>query len=247
MNRQAAAVGAAALVACLLMSWPGTAAAGPDLASSFPGLAARSVVRDWITVRFEPRLTSPPRVPDTGTQEIEGSGVLIQYPFDIRLSAASARLYQFVCSSGGSADSECILWESGGSAQPRVALHVAGTAFAVPGDGCLYSAGHTNGWYDTRRKFCETGDRVEEVRQPFRHVGLRSEALRDLAVFADRGLTRFAGTIRKGAFVEVVLDDRGVYLVRDGFGITGWLRLPTTPPDDPQQASDIRGFFFAGD
>ena len=73
----------------------------------------------------------------------------------------------------------------------------------------------------------------------------------------DRGVTdpkyKNMGTTVVGAHFDdghvaiAHVGDSRVYLVRDGFGITGWLRLPTTPPDDPQQASDIRGFFFAGD
>ncbi len=210
--------------------------------AAFRTLTRKGLIDDWIEVLYRPALTLPPDEPDNGPIEIEGAGVLVQSPFKIRLSRRARAVWQLSCNTGGSGDPECALIREGAPVATAPSLTVAGEVFVFPGDGCLYSSSRTNSAFDVRRKFCERGGILEEVPQPMRYVGLRSEALRDLRIFADRGLARPSAIIAKGAAIEILIEDRGLFLVRDEFGLTGWIK----PPFE-QVGTHIKGLDFRGD
>jgi len=89
---------------------------------------------------------------------------------------------------------------------------------------------------------CRKDGSLQPVAQPFSYAGFQSKALRAIPLYADKQKSGIVTTIAQGAFVEVVLQDGDFFLLRDGFGLTGWAAL-----EQSQQATDIEGFFYNGD
>jgi hypothetical protein len=168
------------------------------------------------------------------------AGVYMAYPLDVKLSAGDKDYLVLRCDSGGSNDPQCVFSASQDPEQPGVAI--PGTLFVIPGDGCVYSGGHTNNMFSARALTCRKDGKLQPVAQPFSFAGFQSKALRKLTLYADKQKSDIVTTIAPGGFVEVVLQDGDVFLLRDGFGLTGWATLEFS-----QQASDIEGFFYNGD
>jgi hypothetical protein len=168
------------------------------------------------------------------------AGVTMAYPLDVKLSADDRDFLVLRCDSGGSNDPQCVFSASQDPDTPGVAI--PGTLFVIPGDGCVYSGGHTNNMFSARALYCRKGAALQPVAQPFSYAGFQSKALRKLTLYADKQKSGIVTTIAPGGFVEVVLQDSDLFLVRDGFGLTGWAALEIS-----QQAVDIDGFFYNGD
>jgi len=170
----------------------------------------------------------------------EEAGVYMAYPLDVKLSADDKDYLVLRCDSGGSNDPQCVFSASQDPEQPGDAI--AGTLFFIPGNGCVYSGGHTDNMFDARALYCRKDGKLQAVAQPFSYAGFQSKALRPLTLYADKQKSGIVTTIAQGGFVEVVLQDGDFFLLRDGFGITGWAKL-----EQAQQATDIEGFFYNGD
>jgi hypothetical protein len=170
----------------------------------------------------------------------EEAGVTMAYPLDVKLSADDKDYLVLRCDSGGSNDPQCVFSASQDPEQEGVAI--PGLLFVVPGDGCVYSSGHTNNMFAANALHCLKDGKLQPVSQPFSYAGFRSKALRTLTLYADKQKSGIVTTIAQGAFVEVVLQDGDNFLLRDRFGLTGWTAL-----EQSQQAVDIDGFFYNGD
>ncbi|MET4180134.1 hypothetical protein ABIB94_002230 [Bradyrhizobium sp. JR7.2] len=234
------------IVAILLMSAASAADAQTEL--------VESAVADLpIVLATDPALTRPHVItPDEkkNSDEADAGGVILTYVFETKLRLRSERYFLVVCSSGGSADYNCVFNLIGGAGD-LYQDQIEGLRFEIPGDGCVYASGHVNPMFDHRRKYCLDDDRLKEVNQPFHYVGLKSKTLHDLTFYFDKAATNAVGTIPKGEFVEVLVasdrreedsSERYHFLVRDKNGLTGWVSLA-----GGQQAEDIEGIFFAGD
>jgi hypothetical protein len=168
------------------------------------------------------------------------AGVYMAYPLDVKLSPDDEDYLVLRCDSGGSNDPQCVLSASQDPEKEGVAI--PGTLFVIPGDGCVYSAGHTNNMFSARALTCRKDGKLQPVAQPFSYAGFQSKALRQLTLYADKQKSGIVTTIAPGAFVEVVLQDGDLFLLRDRFGLIGWAAL-----EQSQQATDIEGFFYNGD
>jgi hypothetical protein len=96
--------------------------------------------------------------------------------------------------------------------------------------------------FAARALHCLKDGKLQPVAQPVSYAGFQSKALRPLTLYADQQKSGIVTSIAPGAFVEVVLQDGDFFLLRDGFGLTGWAAL-----EQAQQATDIEGFFYNGD
>lgn len=196
-----------------------------------------------ITIVVAKDLAREPKLPadeEKYRRFYEEAGVTMAYPLDVKLAPGDADYLVLRCDSGGSNDPECVFSASQDPEQPGTAI--PGTLFVIPGDGCVYSGGHTNNMFSARALFCRRGATLGPVAQPFAYAGFRSKALRKLTLYADQQESGIVTTIAPGGFVEVVLQDGDLFLLRDGFGLTGWAKL-----EQSQQATDIEGFFYNGD
>lgn len=237
------------LAASLLLLLPSLAFAQespPDPASLVPAdqRLTKMVVEKTVTIIVDKRLARAPKLPPEEPQYqkvYDEAGVIMEYAMDVKLSTADPRWFVLRCDSGGSNDPQCVFSTSQNPDAPGA--KIAGTFFVIPGDGCVYSGGHNDNMFDARKLDCLKDGALQPVAQPFSYAGFRSKALKRLALYSDQKLANLVTTIQPGAFVEVVLQDGDFFLLRDGFGLTGWARLD----QGQQQPTEIEGFFYAGD
>jgi hypothetical protein len=201
-----------------------------------PGIQKITIITDKSLAR-EPTLPADEPKYQKFYQE---AGVYMAYPLDVKLSADDKDYLVLRCDSGGSNDPQCVFSVSQDPDQPGVAI--PGTLFVIPGDGCVYSGGHTDNMFSARALHCRKGAELQPVGQPFAYAGFQSRALRKLTLYADKQKSGIVTTIAPGGFVQVVLQDGDFFLLRDRFGLTGWAAL-----ENSQQATDIEGFFYNGD
>jgi hypothetical protein len=235
------------LVLGLLLAPQAAHAADPYPEIAVPERLTKEVVFDpaiqKITIITNKALAREPKLPpeeEKYQKFYDEAGVSMAYPLDVKLSADDQDYLVLRCDSGGSNDPQCVLSASQDPEQPGVAI--PGTLFFIPGDGCVYSGGHTNNMFDARALHCRKDGVLQPVAQPFSYAGFQSKALRKLTLYADKQKSGIVTTIAAGGFVEVVLQDGDFFLLRDGFGLTGWAAL-----ENSQQAVDIEGFFYNGD
>jgi hypothetical protein len=174
-------------------------------------------------------------------KEYADGGVYMTYALDVKLKSDDAHYMVVRCDSGGSNDPECVFSTS--TDPEKDGVSIPGTVFAIPGDGCVYSGGHTNNMFGARAIACLQGGQLTPRLQPFRYAGFQSKALVDLYLAPNKNDELAVVTkIPKGAFVEVVLQDGDYFLLRDRFGLTGWARL-----EQKQEPAEIEGFYYNGD
>ena len=196
-----------------------------------------------ITIITDKRLAREPKLPadEAKYQKFyQEAGVYMAYPLDVKLAPDDKDYLVLRCDSGGSNDPQCVLSASQDPDTPGD--QIPGTLFVIPGDGCVYSGGHTNTMFSARALHCRKDGKLQPVAQPFSYAGFESKALRQLTLYADRQKSGIVTTIAPGGFVEVVLQEGDFFLLRDRFGLTGWAVL-----ENSQQAVDIEGFFYNGD
>jgi hypothetical protein len=197
-----------------------------------------------IVVVTDKRLARKPKLPPeepTYQKAYADAGVTMVYVTDVKLRADDASYHVLRCDSGGSNDPQCVLLTTQDANGKGVAI--PGRLFVIPGDGCVYSAGHTDNMFDTRAVHCLVGADLKLVTQPFNYAGLKSKALKELTLYSDKNNAAIVTKIEPGQFVEVVLQDGDWFLLRNRFGLSGWAKLET----DIQKATQIEGFYFAGD
>ncbi|HVO05069.1 MAG TPA: hypothetical protein VMT54_22930 [Candidatus Cybelea sp.] len=237
------------LIVAGLLLVPGLALAQespPDPASLVPAdqRLTKMVVEKTVTITVDKRLAREPKLPPEEPQYqkvYDEAGVIMEYAMDVKLSTADSRWFVLRCDSGGSNDPQCVFSTSQNPDTPGA--KIAGTFFVIPGDGCVYSGGHNDNMFDARKLDCLKDGNLQPVAQPFSYAGFRSKAMKRLALYSDKNLSSLVTTIEPGAFVEVVLQDGDFFLLRDGFGLTGWAKLDQSQ----QNATEIEGFFYAGD
>jgi hypothetical protein len=242
------------LIAALLLALPLTALASDDVVKAGAEAMIPADQRVEKPVKFGDNVSpiviitskSLSREPVLPTDEpkyqkyYSDAGVYMTYALDVKLKPDDADFMVVRCDSGGSNDPECVF--SASTDPEKEGLSIPGTIFAIPGDGCVYSGGHTDNMFGARAVSCLQGGQLTTRVQPFRYAGFQSKALQELFLTADKNERVVVTTIPKGGFVEVVLQDGDYFLLRDRFGLTGWVRL-----DESQQATEIEGFYYNGD
>jgi hypothetical protein len=118
-----------------------------------------------------------------------------------------------------------------------------GTTLIIPGDGFLYVSGHSNNYFNKRKKFVLKGKELIEIKQPFYYVGIESRALKDLTITSKKQGGEIVAHIPKGERVEVILNEGDYFLLKTQIGLTGWARVENIG----QKAEVLEGIFFLGD
>ncbi len=160
-------------------------------------------------------------------------------------------------SPGMSVDPYFIIYINNGNELTKLARGLAGTQLIVPGDGFLYTTGHTNNTFDQRRKFRIEGEKITEVSQPFYFVGLTSKTNREIILWNDPEANNkysLITTLPKGSTVTVLLKKSDeyrkknfTYLVKTEFGLVGWVQFDFREITQRSDRSSIEGLYFKGD
>jgi hypothetical protein len=102
---------------------------------------------------------------------------------------------------------------------------LSGTKLFLPGNGNIYVEGHTNNYFNERRKFRLKNDSIIEVRQPFLYVGLKTKNSKTVKLFGDKEQNNIVATLSPESEIEVLLNDGEFYLIRTSFGLVGWWKF----------------------
>jgi hypothetical protein len=162
----------------------------------------------------------------------------------LRLSPTSVDTLLVDYTEGPSADPGFIISLVGKCGPQPLGRAINGLDLEAPGDGYFYVRGHTDSWFDMRRKFTVEAGNLHEVKQPFYYVGLETRTLKQVHLYSTQGCYEMIGWIEKGAPVTVVLSDGCTFLLKTEHDILGWWR----PQNMSQQsAEEIEGIYYKGD
>ena len=167
----------------------------------------------------------------------EGASILIT----TKIAAGGAN-YHIVYSSGPSADPSFAVYKDGDKEPIKVfyALEIA-----IPGNGNIYTAGHTNNMFNNRKKYQLKNNKLVEAEQAFYYVGLKSKTLKPITLYKSERLRTVVASLPADYKVEVLINKpkTDLYLVRTEFGLTGWVALKNQMYGN----ISIDKLFYAGD
>ncbi|MEM8901921.1 MAG: hypothetical protein AAGC85_27690, partial [Bacteroidota bacterium] len=118
----------------------------------------------------------------------------------------------------------------------------------VPGNGYLYASGHLEDNFNTRRKYLFKENNIQEIKQPFYYVGLKTRTLKSLTLYRNRLFSEEVGKIPSDYSIEVLLAEtslryKDLYLIRTDFGLVGWVEIEA----GQYKSVDVEGIYFKGD
>lgn len=119
---------------------------------------------------------------------------------------------------------------------------IEGVELSIPGNGTLYSNGHTNNLYNEFRAWELVSNKLEEIKQPLQYVGLKTVALSDFAIHADTLQQFTVATITKGDSIELLVQENDFFLIRNAHNLVGWWKI-----DDPLKSKQVNNLFYLGD
>lgn len=111
----------------------------------------------------------------------------------------------------------------------------------IPGDGFIYTAGHTNNMFDTRRRYSVENDSLIETQQPFYYVGLKTVTTKEIKLSSTEDANDSFITIPAETPITVLINKGDSFLISDPFGITGWINIEHT------YYTPIKNLIFRGD
>jgi hypothetical protein len=121
---------------------------------------------------------------------------------------------------------------------------IPGLQLFLTGNGFIYVAGHTNNYFDQRKKFKFINDSLMEIKQPFNYVGLNTKTRVALTLYDNLNKSNIIANIPANYPIEVLLADTEYnYLIKTDFGLVGWVIFEYIGQKDEY----IEGLFFNGD
>lgn len=153
-----------------------------------------------------------------------------------KINSASAEEYMILFSFGISMDPHFRIYRD-----DKLIGKVDGWELFVPGNGFLYTRGHTNNMFNQRRKYRFSGNGITEVKQPAYYVGLKSSTTKPIKLFSNKSLSTVLAELPADTEVEVLVNEGNYFLVKTPFGLAGWIK------PEAVANSGIDGLFYAGD
>lgn len=127
---------------------------------------------------------------------------------------------------------------------------VNGDELIITHNGFFYTKTASNNMFVKRSKFQYDGKTITETPQAFYYVGLQTITLKPFTLYSDTKCTKAVANIPKNYQVEVLVNTEDLYLLKTPFGLTGWVKIPSSQTDesyDVMQGTGIKGLFFRGD
>jgi hypothetical protein len=154
----------------------------------------------------------------------------------------SGKNYYVVFSYGPSADPSFMFYQQGNFEQP--AFTISALQVFIPGNGSLYSSGHTNNLFNTRKKYQVHNNTLKEIEQPFYYVGLETQTSAPVKLYASEQLNDVIANLPADYDMEVLINKKGtnLFLVKTKFGLTGWVKAEMCG-----LRTQIDGLDYAGD
>ena len=122
---------------------------------------------------------------------------------------------------------------------------ISGKQIFIPGNGFIYVSGHTNNWFNKKRKYKIQEGNIIEIQQPHYFVGIKSYTIRPITLYLDKNEQDEVTHLPNNSKVEVVASEsqnnQEYFLIKTSFGLLGWWKL------DQYFEPAINGLFFNGD
>jgi len=160
-----------------------------------------------------------------------------------KIDTRSAEEFIVVFSDLPSADPHFVFYSS--TNQAESAFSISCNSIIIPGDGFIYSMGHSNNTIDARKKFVWKDNSLVEVEQPFYFVGMKSKTLEEVIMYDSDNLENVVEVLPANTNIQILLKKKetNLYLIATEFGLTGWIdtgyigMMPTV----------IEDLFYSGD
>jgi hypothetical protein len=201
----------------------------------FPGLTSLKV--DKATIHFQQNRCTFINRPSQNDPYYLGLVDVIK----TRLIPSSPIEYLIQYSAGPSADPSFIIYRLDADSAVWI-TDIPCLNLYVPDNGQLYSSGHINNYFDTRRKYAVYPDSIVEVPQPFYFVGIETVTLKPVTLYSNIELTNVVAVLPTNSPTYVVASRDDYFLVRTPFGLFGWTRI-----EHGYGPVTFRDIYFAGD
>ena len=158
------------------------------------------------------------------------------------ISKESNTYYTIDFSPGMSVDPYFLLFENKEDSTHYIGNTPTCTDLYIPGDGFIYTAGHTDTMFDMRRMYHIENGKLIEIFQPFYYIGLETVSKEPITLFEDRTFKTKTVSIPAGTSITVLISVDNAYLILTSSGITGWIHIDYGGYNTP-----IRHLIFRGD
>jgi len=146
---------------------------------------------------------------------------------EILPNEASTDLYSVLFAMGEGGYSRYEFYLEGEIVTPAFTIYADHLDFL--GDGILVARGSMNEMFMRSRKFKITDGKIKELKQNYYAVDIRSEAMKDFAIFKTSKMRNSIANIRKGEKLTVLLVDfnenYSKYLIKTDLGLLGWTKI----------------------
>lgn len=117
----------------------------------------------------------------------------------------------------------------------------------ITGNGNIYTAGHTNNDFNTRKKYIYQNNTFKEVEQPYYYVGLQTKTLKPVTLYKTEDLKNSIANLPANYNIEVLLNKKetSLYLIKTDFGLIGWVKVISSMQGSGN--GNIAGIYYAGD
>lgn len=155
-------------------------------------------------------------------------------------------------------DNYAIVFNPGPSEDPAFSIYdkkkniiesFSANEFYITSANIIYTAGVSNQMYNKRRKFIWKGNKIEEEKQPYYYVGMKTKTTKNISLYKNKTGNEIIANLTPNYEIEVILAEAApnsndqYYLVKTEFGLVGWLRLAEPYTYD----TGIEGLHFNGD
>jgi hypothetical protein len=214
-----------------------------DFEKAFPGFKRYDAKDAGVVLYYNPELCELQDKPHPEKDEYDSAGILIERPLRSQLLGKKGGYFIIDCDSGPSADPSCTIYKEHDNKLTKV-FFGSGTYFIFPGNGIVFSGGHTNNMFDARQKYQWSGKEFEIVEQPFNYVGLDTVINTTINIYSSTNYSKSIAKLPKGSRILVLLNKNNDYLLKTPFGLLGWFRMAGYVTD---QNTPIKGLYYAGD
>lgn len=186
-------------------------------ADSFENLSVMDVTGfNTIKIRYDKAIT---KIINEPIKDDRGIRVLVTH-----LVKNSPARYLIVFDPGPSDDPEFIIYEIDNNREKKI-ISLGGQELILPGNGVLYTSGFVDMMFNTRKKFVLHDGIIEEVRQPFYYVGLKTLVNTEVILYEDTSYNKEIAKLPNGSKVEVLINSKNDYLLKTPCGLVGWVRI----------------------
>ena len=126
----------------------------------------------------------------------------------------------------------------------------SGLEIYIPGGNSIYTNGHINTTFNTRRKYSLIDGKFQEIKPEFYYVGLKTKTLKPITLYTDEYLTTQLAYLPADYNIEVVAAKQTAeyankikYLIKTEVGLLGWSTIETTA----FRSIQVEGIMFLGD